>query len=168
MKLKLIRFILLGLMLTFSAGSQSAQLMTPQVKLVAMLYKDFSFEATIDQPVLDQYLLVNQHKDALLKYFHPELVRLIVRDRTCEETTHEICRIDFALIWGNQDPTGRVVQILTGPVENTVLVKIRYANEANSEQLLYKVVNTNSGWRITDISYGNTRESLLEILSRKL
>ncbi len=136
-----------------------------QVMIVAKLYQDFAFEAVLEEPLPENTLFIEQPRQVLLQYFTPKLADLLVRDRRCVSETQEICRLDFAPLWGNQDPYGAVVQVLPGATTNTVNVRLRYPS--SKSQLTYHVTKTKTGWRIQDIAYGQDRLSLSALLESK-
>lgn len=137
--------------LTFASSAISAEIPPPQVALVSSLYKAFAFEAVLDEPMGPYF--IDQPKEVLLRYITPDLFELIHRDRVCTSTTHEICRLDFAPLWGNQDPAGTSVSFKTGPSGDTVVGHMRIGSQ--STQLVYSLVQTRAGWRINDITYDN-------------
>lgn len=132
---------------------------TPQVAAVSKLYEAFAYEAVVDYPVGAGF--TDQPKEVLLRYITPELYELIHRDRVCTMTTHEICRLDFVPLWGNQDPSGAVVSFEAGKSRNTVLAQLRFGS--SSSKLTYSLVQTKDGWRVDNITYDG-RASLKKIL----
>jgi hypothetical protein len=151
--------------LKFVAVCSAAVLPSPQVAIVAKLYQDFAFEAVLEEPNSENALFIEQPRKVLLHYFTPKLADLLLRDRRCVTATHEICRLDFAPLWGNQDPIGVGVQVLPGATSDTVNVRLRYPS--STSQLTYHLTKTSAGWRVRDISYGQGRSSLAEILESK-
>lgn len=156
---------LVGVLLTIFVTQALAAPTTSQVALVAKLYRDFSFEAILAEPRLENSDFVEQPRSVLLQYLEPKLADLILRDRACVAATHEICRLDFAPLWGNQDPAGAEVRVAPGATANTVVVSIRYGS--TTTQLLYYLSRTAKGWRIRNISYESGRFTLIDILETK-
>lgn len=149
----------------FVATCFAAVPVSPQVKIVAALYRDFAYEAVLEEPSTQSPVLVEQPRQVLLRYFTPKLVELLLQDRRCVSTSHEICRLDFMPLWGNQDPFGTAVQVLQGSTAEIVNVRLRYPSSAHL--LTYHLTQANGEWRIQDISYGDGRSSLAEILGSK-
>jgi len=117
----------------------------------------------VDYPVGPGF--IDQSKEVLLRYITPELYELIHRDRVCTVTTHEICRLDFVPLWGNQDPSGTTVSFEAGKSRNTVVANLRIGE--NSSKLTYSLVQTKDGWRVDNIAYGEWHTNLKQILSSK-
>ena len=133
---------------------------TPQVAAVSKLYEAFAYEAVVDDPVGPGF--IDQPKEVLLRYITPELYELIHRDRVCTSTTHEICRLDFVPLWGNQDPSGTTVSLESGKSRNTVVANLRIGS--NSSKLTYSLVQTKDGWRVDNITYDESHANLKKIL----
>ena len=148
-----------ALIITQAATAAAPQ--PPQVALVADLYRAFAFEAVLETPALPG--LIDQPRAVLLRYFTPELADLLLRDRACTAQTREICRLDFAPLWGNQDPTGAAVQIQPGASAASVMVQLRYPGA--SARLTLTLARTASGWRIADIGYGDGQPTLRALLA---
>lgn len=139
----------------------AAQARTPQVALVAKLYKDFAFEAVLDEPSLGVGFL-DSPRDVLLSYLTPSLAELIFKDRKCVADTHEICNLDFMPLWDSQDAAGAAVRFLPMSTNDKVKVELRYGS--GTRTLIYFLKHTKRGWRIQNIAYEKDRASLLEIL----
>jgi hypothetical protein len=152
---------LLVAMLPFSA--YAAVVPPPQVAAVSKLYEAFAYEAVVDYPVAPGF--IDESKEVLLRYITPELYELIHRDRVCSMTKHEICRLDFLPLWGNQDPMGTELKIEPGTSGNTVVARMRIG--ANSSQLVFTLVKTKAGWRVDDIAYDAFHTNLRKILGSK-
>lgn len=142
----------------------AAEPLSPQIAAVSKLYQAFAYEAVLDSPSAPVF--VDQPKEVLLRYVTPKLYELIHRDRVCTMTRHEICRLDFGPLWGNQDPSGTTVQFEVGASNNTVVAHLRIGS--NSTRLTYSLVRTAVGWRVDDIAYDDGRPTLREILERNL
>lgn len=158
-----LRLAVLAAALPCAASAFSAVVPPPQVAAVYELYKTFAFEAVLDMPIGPYF--TDQPKEVLLRYITPELYELIHRDRVCTITKHEICRLDFAPLWGNQDPSGTIASFEPGPSNNTVTGTLRIG--AHSSQFTYFLVQTKAGWRVDNIVYDEGRPSLKEILGSK-
>jgi hypothetical protein len=60
--------------------------MTPQVAIVANLYKEFACEAVVEEPEIGEGFL-DSSSAALTKYLTPMLANLILKDRKCAYET---------------------------------------------------------------------------------
>jgi hypothetical protein len=141
---------------------QAGQLVSSQVKVVANLYRAFAYESVVEEPdaavgFLDSAASVQG------KYLTPRLMALIRKDRKCTITTHEICKLDWLPLWDSQDPIGATVKVKATSDTNKVNAEVRYQQEVKT--LTYTLQRLDVGWRIDDISYGNTRPTLRETLS---
>lgn len=136
---------------------------SPQVAAVIRLYQAFAYEAVVDYPLEPGF--IDQPREVLLRYIAPNLYELIHRDRICTITKHEICRLDFVPLWGNQDPSGTTVNVEAGPTSNTVVAHLRTGS--HSANLTYSLVPTKAGWRVDNIVYDDGRPPLKDILSSK-
>ena len=161
------KHLLILLALVMSAGStQAEEQVSPEVAVVARLYRDFAWEAVVREPKPREPTFIDQSMKVLLQYLDPELVRLLMADRACVEKSTMLCNLDFAPIWASQDPTGASSWIQPGKRPGAVDVSLRYpSGEAISLQ--FEMVQTPSGPRIRDIHYDNGRPSLMAILNRK-
>jgi hypothetical protein len=61
-----------------------------------------------------------------VKYLNPKLMAIIRKDRECTITTHEICKLDWLPLWGNQDPIGATVRVKAASDTNKVNAEARY------------------------------------------
>jgi len=129
---------------------------------VVHLYKDYSWEAVLDEPLLSGTLTA-EPRSTLERYFDSTLVALILKDRTCSEAAKAICNLDFLPIWDAQDPPGLTVRIVLGEDSTTVVATVRNATRVDVSQLKYRMVKTAAGWRVQDISY-NSHPSLVTLL----
>ena len=154
------------LLLVTCASASRADSGTTAVELVARLYRDFAWEAVIDEPEWRKHELLNQPQTVLARYFDSNLTALIRRDRRCVATTREICNLDFSPIWASQDPGASGLKIVAGPTPEIVNVSFRYPGNGTKVELSYRTVKTRAGWRIADIRYGDG-SSLVSVLSVK-
>jgi hypothetical protein len=130
------------------------------------LYRDFAWEAVIEEPNRVGETLIDEPKPILQRYFDDRLTSLVLQDRECVRRTREICRIDFVPIWDSQDPSGASdLHISTTDKANVVGVRFRYPN-GDVVTLKYHMVRTSRGWRIADVDYP-TQPSLLNQLTTK-
>jgi hypothetical protein len=136
-------------------------------EVVAWLYRDFAWEAMMEDTPWENDLLINQPAEILSLYFTHDIVALLLKDRACVHRTKEICNLDFDPIFDTQDPGAYSLQISPADQSGTVKVQFIYPG-GNQEkiQLTYQVVKTNNGWRIQNIKYRNG-SSLRQILKGK-
>lgn len=135
---------------------------SPEVAVVAGMYRDFAWEVIIGEPISVPYF-IDQPASVLGKYLDRELVRLILADRACAEKSGEICNLDFAPMWASQDPA--VTDLMVRPGKKASEVAVSFRNACNSEpiRLRFEMTQTPSGPRIRDIHYAEG-SSLLDVL----
>ncbi|HEY9160972.1 MAG TPA: hypothetical protein VIS94_07800 [Desulfomonilia bacterium] len=175
--MKLTRVAIIVFLITFyfncvSAGERPTRFEKPE-ETVAWLYRDFGWECFI-QGYFEKDILINQPRIVLERYFTPKLANLIFQDRAYGNKTGEIGHIDFVLLFGSQDPDGIYdLRIKRIPKTDSVLVVYDQNGEHDIVEIKYYTVQTNKGWRISDIRYRfkktsagpENRFSLLELLS---
>lgn len=165
MRMNLLRLSALAVLHALATVCLAAAPPSPQVQVVVALYRDFAFEAIVEEPTWQSPTLMEQPRHVLLGYFTPRLADLLLRDRRCVTTSREICRLDFMPLWGNQDPFGVAVQVLQSSTPEAVNVRLQYPSATSL--LTFHLTRTRAGWRIQDISYGKDRASLLKLLEAK-
>jgi hypothetical protein len=160
--------VFVALLATAASGVASSQRrpVSGPVATVAQLYRDFAWEAVVEEPSADDHGLLDQPRSVLQRYFDDHLTDLWLADRACEAKRHEICRIDFLPIWSSQDPMARGLTIVQSADRNVVDVTF-HTHEDHVVHLTYHVIRTPRGWRIDDIRNGSDW-SLRQLLSRKL
>lgn len=136
------------------------------IQVVAQLYRDFAWEAVIDEPGSDSYTLLSQPRAVLERHFDAKLASLILEDRQCAIQTREICKLDFSPIWASQDPGATELRIVAGSKPDIVSVKFRYPSNGESIELSYLMARTKLGWRVSDIRY-TSGSTLLSVLTAK-
>jgi len=136
------------------------------VATVAQLYRDFAWEAVVEEPSFDDHGLLDQPRSVLQRYFDDRLTELWLADRACETKRREMCRINFLPIWNSQDPTASGLRIIQSADSGVVRVTFR-AYQVHTVYLTYHLIRTPRGWRIDDIRNGS-EWSLRTLLSRKL
>jgi hypothetical protein len=106
-------------------------------------------------------------KDVLAKYFDENLTRLFLKDEKCKEASGEICNLDFdpALDAQDYDAESPFNLKISKISDKPLRYKATFTN-IGTRSLVYELVQTKSGWRISDIIYSKDR-SLRKILSRK-
>jgi len=138
------------------------------VGAVGKLYRDYAWEAVIDEPTFSDLELFQQSGAVLKQYFEDHLVTLILRDQHCSSESHGVCRLDFSPMWGGQDPQASDLKILSTGDPAIVSVEFTYPGDRSHIKLFYHLVNTPKGWRITDIQgFSGASWSLRKILEAK-
>lgn len=133
------------------------------VDVVTQLYRQFAWEAMIEAPQAPDHDLLEQPRAVLSQYFDDQLTGLILRDRQCAATSHEVCRLDFSPIWASQDPAATGLSIVGGADPEVVNVTFRDPRDRKLTHLSFHVRKGRTGWRIADIRY-SSGPSLLTIL----
>ena len=107
------------------------------------------------------------NKRTLSNYFDKELTALFIKDAECAKREQGVCNLDFDPIYDGQDfekeTTNLQIAALAGHSE---LFNVTFTN-LGTRTLVYRLTNTPSGWRISDIKYPEG-PSLKEILSREI
>jgi hypothetical protein len=107
------------------------------------------------------------NKQTLSKYFDKELTDLFIKDDECAKREEGVCNLDFDPIYDAQDfdkeTTNLQIAAVTGEADS---FNVTFTN-LGTRTLVYKLTNTESGWRISDIKYPEG-PSLKEILSREI
>jgi len=105
-------------------------------------------------------------KRTLSKYFDKELTTLFIKDDECAKREQGVCNLDFDPIYDAQDfeeTTNLQIAAVEGKPD---LFKVTFTN-LGTRTLVYRLTNTPSGWRISDINYPEG-PSLKEILSQEI
>lgn len=131
---------------------------------VARLYRDFAWEAVIDEPAAVGKPLVDQPRTVLERYFSKDLAGLILGDRHCRMRTREICKIDFSPLWASQDPGASGLRVAPGATADLVQVSFTYPGDSSKIAITYQLLHSKSGWRIADVLYagGGSLRALLK------
>jgi hypothetical protein len=146
----------LALAVSLPAGASDSAVST-----VVRLYEEFAWEAVIVEPRLPG--LIDQPRAVLQKYFEKPLTDLILRDRECARTTHEVCALDFMPLWDAQEAGATDLSIHATPDPSVVEVGFRYPGEKGSKKLTYQLVRAEGKWRVRDIrGHDWSLRSLLE------
>jgi hypothetical protein len=154
--------ILLALVAS-SALAQAPPGRTSAVNIVAQLYRDFAWEAVVQEPEWHGHGLLEQPRDVLARYFDDTITGLLLADRSCVAKRHAICRLDFSPIWNSQDPGASEVKVSATNDSSIVAVSFRYPSTGELIHLSYRMSRTQRGWRVHDIVYA-TGKSLLSLL----
>jgi len=106
-------------------------------------------------------------KRTLSKYFDEELTDLFLKDAECEKQQEGVCNLDFDPIYDAQDfdekPINLQIIAVAGQPDS---FKVTFTN-LGPRTLIYRLRNTPSGWRISDIKYAEGL-SLKELLSQEI
>ncbi len=153
----------IGVLLLAGASALAAEETPAQV--VTRLYRDFAWEAVIEEPVAAGKTLVEQPRDVLRRYLDDALADLILADRACVRRTGEVCRLDFVPIWGSQDPAGASGLHVSAARDTPDVVSVRFRTPGGEPtKLTFRMKRTAGGWRIADIEYGSS-PSLVTVLT---
>lgn len=107
------------------------------------------------------------NKQTLSKYFDKELTALFIKDDECKKREQGICNLDFDPIYDAQDFEKETTNLqIAAKVGQSELFNVTFTN-LGTRTLVYRLTNTPSGWRISDIKYPE-EPSLKEILSREI
>jgi hypothetical protein len=106
-------------------------------------------------------------KQTLSKYFDKELTALFLKDDECAKREQGVCNLDFDPIYDAQDFEKETTNLrIAAVVAQADLFKVTFTN-IGTRTLVYRLTNTPSGWRISDIKYPEG-PSLKEILSLEI
>ncbi len=161
-----IRLFIIVFLAVFSQlinAAESSVMPESAIKTVANLYKDYAWEAVLEEPDLSNIGLMEQPKAILSKYFSKKLVGLILKDRECVHRTREACRIESLPIWASQDPGATGLKITAAQEPNSILVSFRYPSTGEIVEIKFSMVLEGRNWLISDIS-SNSGGSLLKVL----
>lgn len=123
------------------------------VKLIRSLYDAYAWEA-VDGTSSSKRPFIDEPRKELLKYLEPGLASLLRKDRKCAERTRAVCKLDFAPLWGSQDPGAEQLRVVGTTDRDVVEVKFNYPGSDRAVLLSYKLVETPAGLRVADITYG--------------
>jgi hypothetical protein len=106
-------------------------------------------------------------KRTLATYFDSELTTLFLKDDECAKREQGVCNLDFDPIYDAQDFDKETANLQIAAVTGqTDLFNVTFTN-LGIRTLVYRLTNTPTGWRISDIKYPEG-PSLKEILSREI
>ena len=106
-------------------------------------------------------------KRTLSKYFDKELTALFIKDDECEKREQGVCNLDFDPIYDAQDFDKKTTNLQVAAVAgHSELFNVTFTN-LGTRTLVYRLTNTPSGWRISDIKYAEG-PSLKETLSHEI
>ena len=116
--------------------------------------------------VADLYKVHNQkrgpfhpgHGALLYKYFQKSLADMIRKDTAAAAAKHEVGVIDGDPLYDAQDMEIKNFSIGTASYENgKANVPVTFENLGDKKKLIFVLINSRSGWRISDIDYGEGR-----------
>lgn len=135
------------------------------VRTVAQLYRDYAWEAVVEEPDAAALALVAQPRAVLSKYFDDELTALLLKDSECARRTKGICNLSFSPLWASQDPGATDLRVTGTADPATVAVTFRHPGQQAPTKLQYRLRRTPAGWRIQDIVYDEIG-SLVKLLKQ--
>lgn len=145
------------------AAPASAQDGTPK-DFLQNLYKPFLIKGDQEKNGVD-YL--NDEKVGL--YFDETLTKSILADAKEAEAAGEIGRLDFDPFINAQDYEIKSVNItIVSEDKEKAKGVATFRNAGRLTKVTYDLVKTAKGWRIANISWNGTQETLLSILSSPL
>lgn len=142
--------LLWGLLLALIAGAAVAG--ESAVDTVRRLYRDFAWEAVLETSAGRSF--VDQPQQRLRSYLSAGLSAALRAERACVARRGEICALDFAPLWGSQDPVAidlRISAVAGAP--SRVLVSFNAVNESHRRELVLHLRRESVGWRVDDIEY---------------
>ena len=167
MQVKFLRWVFSGVLVAMASLCLAAPPPpSPQVALVARLYRDFSHEVVVEEPRFDGFYN-STPRWVLLKYLTPELTQLLINDSLCEKNGDGICHLGWSPLWTGQDSSGLSARIHATNAADKVEVEIHSAYGPTIIKIIYRLSKTSRGWRIRDIEYED-RSSLFQILKRPM
>ncbi len=124
-----------------------------------------------DQLVKDLYaaaaknpsMFPTDDRKVLEPYFAKQLTDLLVKD--AKMAKNEVGAIDFDLLYDSQDPNISNFKISPATVSGEhALIPVTFTDSGNNRSFTYSLIMTKSGWRISNIKYGDKR-ALYQILT---
>jgi hypothetical protein len=158
------RFFLAVLVLAALSPAPALAAGDPKAKaLLESLYKPYTDTAAQDavaEPSADE-----DARNA--RYYVPELVALMARDRKESSARGEVGRLDFDPLTNSQDWEATPIDI---GVEDVSAGKARgsatFTLFNKTTVVRFDLVKTSAGWRISDIHWNDAKEGLKDILSK--
>jgi hypothetical protein len=107
------------------------------------------------------------NKRTLSRYFDKELTALFLKNAECEKREQGVCNLDFDPIYDGQDFEKETTNLqIAAVVDQPDWFNVTFTN-LGTRTLVYRLTDTSSGWRISDIKYPEG-PSLKQILSRDI
>ncbi len=136
-------------------GAKPAAPPTPEA-VVRALYQHY-LDTQPDTLVAFNYVDPGVAKD----YFEPTLAKLLVTDGGLEEP-----RLEFDPFVDGQEFEISSVDYVAKPISaKEAQVTAQFNNFDERKTIIYKLLRTQVGWRISDVSWGGGRETLRKLLS---
>ncbi|MEP9375797.1 DUF3828 domain-containing protein [Aquabacter sp. CN5-332] len=146
-----------GALATVPAAAQSAKPPAPAPDAVVRALYQHYLDTRPDTAVAFDYTDPSVAKD----YFDPALAKLLVADGKRDEA-----RLDFDPFVDGQDFEITSVDYATKTVSSKeAQVSAQFQNFDEKKTVTYKVVRTPAGWRIADVLWGGSRDTLRKLLS---
>ncbi len=158
-------FVILALVIVSAGPAVVSGQQGDGVRTVAQLYRDYAWEAVMEEPGGAAFALVAQPRNVLAKYFDDELTALLLKDRECARRTKGICNLGFSPLWASQAPGASALKVTGTSDPAVVAVTFRHPDETTPTTLQYRVRRTPAGWRIQDIVYAEIG-SLVKLLKQ--
>ena len=106
-------------------------------------------------------------QQTLSNYFDNELTNLFLKNAECEKREQGVCNLDFDPVYEAQDFDEKTTNLeIAAVADQPDSFKVTFTN-LGTRTLVYKLTNTSSGWRISDIKYAEG-PSLKELLSQEI
>jgi hypothetical protein len=144
-------------------GATRSEAQSTPTEAVTRLYRDYAWEVVFASPPDGVTGFAQSPRATLIKYVDTSLARLLVADQTCLARGQGICNLDFAPLWGSQDPAVSGFEI--GATRDPSIVRVRYTVPGGDQEVTLdlQLVRTPAGWRVRDIFYegGNSLRGLL-------
>src|SRR5262249_9647159 len=150
-KTNLVAFLLLTGLIAVANVKIQAQAVTPSSPdaLVARLYKVHNQKRGPFQA---------RHAASVYKYFDKKLADMIHKDIATSAAKHEVGVIDSDPLYDAQDMEIKKFAIGKASYESgKAKVPVTFENLGEKKTLIFVLVNGSSGWRISDIDYGEGR-----------
>jgi len=149
------------------------------VGLIGIVHMDQAQTVAHPSPdglVADLYKVHNQkrgpfhpgHGALLYKYFDKRLADMIHKDAVVSAAKHDVGVIDGDPLYDAQDMEIENFAIGQASIENgKAKVPVTFENLGEKKTLIFVLVNSPSGWRISDIDYGEGRTLVGEFKENK-
>lgn len=144
-------------------GATKSEAQSTPTEAVTRLYRDYAWEVVFASPPAGVTGFAQSPRATLIKYVDTSLARLLVADQTCLARGQGICNLDFAPLWGSQDPS--VSEFEIGATGDPTIIRVKYTIPGGDQVVTIdlQLVRTPAGWRVRDIFYegGNSLRELL-------
>jgi ABC-type transporter MlaC component len=150
------QLILLAILLSAAALGAAAQ--TPE----AIIKEVYAIHARDIKAGGEDRIINGKNRRYLDKFFEKNLADLIWEDLTTERD--DIGVIDADLFYGGQDdPRITALRVQTTKITGKqAMVRVTFNNWGTKNVIIYQMVRTDQGWKISDIKFG-AEDSLLKM-----